>query len=77
MKDVFAVVRRITARTLRVDESRVEMTSRFKQDLAADSINLVEIAMAIEQEFDITLEDDEVANIATVADAVNYIMKRP
>jgi len=77
MQDVFALVRRITARTLRVDESRVEMSSRFKQDLAADSINLVEIAMAIEQEFGITLEDDEVANINTVADAVSYIMKRP
>ncbi|MBS3872582.1 MAG: acyl carrier protein [Firmicutes bacterium] len=77
MKDVFAIVRRITARILRVDEARVEMGSRFKQDLAADSINLVEIAMAIEQEFDITLEDDEVTNITTVADAVNYILKRP
>ncbi len=76
MQDVFDLVSRIVARILRVEEARVRPDSRFKQDLGADSINLVEIAMAIEQEFDITLEDEEVANITTVDAAVSYILRR-
>ncbi len=76
MQDVFDLVSRIVARILRVEESMVRPDSRFKQDLGADSINLVEIAMAIEQEFDITLEDEEVANITTVDAAVSYILRR-
>jgi len=76
MQDVFSTVRSIVARILRVEEARVELGSRFKQDLGADSINLVEIAMALEQEFEITLEDEEVANISTVEAAVKYIVKK-
>ena len=63
MDDVFSRVRSVTARVLRVDESRIEMGARFKADLGADSINLVEIAMALENEFDVTLDDDEVGSI--------------
>ena len=44
-------------------------------DLGADSINLVEIAMALESEFDVTLDDDEIGNIVAVEDAVKYIQK--
>ncbi|MDP3486531.1 MAG: acyl carrier protein [Bacillota bacterium] len=75
MDDIFNRVRSITARVLRVDENRIEMMTRFKADLGADSINLVEIAMALESEFDITLDDDEVGSIVAVEDAVRYIQK--
>ena len=75
MDDVFSRVRSVTARVLRVDESRIEMGARFKADLGADSINLVEIAMALENEFDVTLDDDEVGSIVAVEDAVRYIQK--
>lgn len=75
MDDVFSRVRSVTARVLRVDEDRIEMGTRFKADLGADSINLVEIAMALESEFDVTLDDDEVGSIVAVEDAVRYIQK--
>ena len=75
VKDIFATVAEVTARVLRVDQDKVELDSRFKADLGADSINLVEIAMALELEFGITLEDDEVSGITTVEDAVRYIQK--
>lgn len=75
MEDIFARVRAVTARILRLDPSKVELSSRFRADLGADSINLIEIAMGLEQELDITLDDDEVAQIVTVSDAVRYIEK--
>jgi len=75
MDDVFARVRTVTARILRVDPSNIELDSRFRADLGADSINLIEIAMGLEQELDITLDDDEVAQIVTVSDAVRCIEK--
>ncbi len=75
MEDIFARVRAVTARVLRMDPSRIDLDSRFRVDLGADSINLIEIAMGLEQELDITLDDDEVANIVTVEDAVRYIAK--
>lgn len=75
MNDVFARVRTVTARILRLDPSKIELDSRFRADLGADSINLIEIAMGLEQELDITLDDDEVAQIVTVSDAVRYIEK--
>jgi len=75
MDDIFNRVRSVTARVLRVDENRIEMVTRFKVDLGADSINLVEIAMALESEFDVTLDDDEIGNIVAVEDAVKYIQK--
>jgi len=74
MEEVFSRVRMVTARILRVDEDRIELATRFKADLGADSINLVEIAMALENEFDVTLDDDEVGSIIAVSDAVRYIL---
>lgn len=75
MEDIFARVRAVTARILRLDPNKVELNSRFRADLGADSINLIEIAMGLEQELDITLDDDEVTQIVTVNDAVRYIEK--
>lgn len=75
MEDILQRVRAVVARVLRLDEAKIELESRFRADLGADSINLVEIAMSLEQEFDITLDDDEVGNIVSVQDAVKYILK--
>lgn len=73
MQDILERVRQATVAVLKVKADDVSLDSRFRADLGADSINLVEIAMALEAEFDILLEDDEVAGIVTVRDAVNYI----
>lgn len=73
MQEILDRVRAVTANVLKIDVGGITLESRFRHDLGADSINLVEIAMALESEFDIMLEDDEVSNIVSVKDAVNYI----
>ena len=57
---------------LGVDESDVNMDSSFTDDLGADSLDLVELIMALEEEFDMEIPDEDAENIKTVADAVNY-----
>lgn len=56
-----------------IDEDDIDMDTSFKDDLNADSLDLVELIMAIEDEFDLQVADEEVENIQTVRDAVNYI----
>ncbi len=75
MEELFARVRVVTARVLHLDIDKIAWDSRFRADLGADSINLIEIAMAMEQELGITLDDDEVASIVTVRDTVQFIEK--
>ncbi len=58
-----------------IDEDDIDMDTSFKDDLNADSLDLVELIMAIEDEFDLQVADEEVENIQTVGDAVNYISK--
>lgn len=74
MQDILERVRQATVGVLKISADEVTLDSRFRADLGADSISLVEIAMALEAEFDIMLEDDEVAGIVTVQDAVTYII---
>ncbi len=66
-------VRVIVADRLGVDEDKVNMDSEFIGDLNADSLDLVEVIMAMEQEFDVEIKDEDAENIRTVADAVQYI----
>jgi len=67
--------KRIVASQLGVAESIIVGNSKFVDDLGADSLDLVELIMAIEEEFDIDIPDDDAENIRTVDDATNYIMK--
>ena len=53
----------------------IKPTSRFVEDLGADSLDLVEMIICLEDNFGITLPDNEVANMKTVADIINYIAK--
>lgn len=73
MASVYERVRSIVAERLGVDEDKVTMDAEFIGDLNADSLDLVEVIMAIEQEFDVEIKDDEAENIRTVADAVNWL----
>jgi len=66
-------VRGIVAERLGVDEDKVTMDAEFIGDLNADSLDLVEVIMAMEQEFGVEIKDEEAENIRTVADAVQYI----
>ncbi len=71
---VFEKVQAIICDKFGVDEEEVTMETSFKEDLNADSLDMVEIIMALEEEFDIgEINEDAVAGIETVGDAVNFI----
>jgi acyl carrier protein len=70
---VFERVRGIVAERLGVEEDKITMESEFIGDLNADSLDLVEVIMALEQEFDTEVKDEDAENIRTVGDAVNFI----
>jgi len=73
MSDVFERVKNIIVDQLDVDESQVTLESSFADDLDADSLDVVELVMELEDEFDMEIADEEAEKIATVGDAVDYI----
>jgi acyl carrier protein len=73
LASTFERVRGIVAERLGVDEDKVTMDSEFIADLNADSLDLVEVIMAMEQEFDLEIKDDEAEQIRSVSDAVRFI----
>ena len=75
MASVYERVRSIIAERLGVDEEKVTMDAEFIGDLNADSLDLVEVIMAMEQEFNLEIKDEEAENIRTVSDAVQYIQE--
>ncbi|MCZ2257058.1 acyl carrier protein [Sporosarcina sp. G11-34] len=58
---------------LGVDESEVKIEASFRDDLGADSLDVVELVMELEDEFDMEISDDDAEKIGTVGDAVSYI----
>ena len=70
---VFEKVKKIITEQLGIDEKDVTLDSAFIEDLGADSLDIVELIMAMESEFDMEIEDDDVEDISTVEDVVNYI----
>jgi acyl carrier protein len=66
-------VKNIIADQLGVGEDEVKATSSFIEDLGADSLDIVELVMAMEEEFEVEIPDEEAENIKTVQDAVNYV----
>ena len=76
MASVYDRVRSIVAERLGVDEEKVTMEAEFIGDLNADSLDLVEVIMAMEQEFGVEIKDDEAETIRTVSDAVEYVTER-
>jgi acyl carrier protein len=70
---VYDRVRSIVAERLGVDEDKVTMDAEFIGDLNADSLDLVEVIMAMEQEFNLEIKDEDAENIRSVSDAVEYI----
>jgi len=70
---VFEKVREIVVEQLGVEEDEVTMESSFIDDLGADSLDIVELIMALEEEFDTEVPDEEAEKITTVGDVVEYI----
>jgi len=70
---MFEKLREIIAEQLSVDEADIELTTSFKDDLGADSLDLYELVMALEEEYNCEIPSDDVANIATVEDVIKYL----
>ncbi len=73
MSDIAKRVKEIVAEQLGVEESQVQTESSFMDDLGADSLDTVELVMALEEEFDIEIPDEDAEKIQTVNDAIEYI----
>ncbi len=71
--NIEAKVKGIIADQLGVSEDEIKMESSFIEDLGADSLDIVELVMAMEEEFEIEIPDEEAENIKSVGDAINYI----
>ncbi len=74
--DIFEKVKEITAEQLDIDEGLITMEASFINDLEADSLSLVQLMMALEEEFDMEIPDEEAEEISTVGEAVNYIKSK-
>lgn len=70
---VFDKVKEIIVEQLGVEEDQVIPEASFIDDLGADSLDIVELIMALEEEFDLEIPDEDAEKISTVADAVTYI----
>ena len=69
----FEKLKKIIAEVLNVDEEEITLSTTFMDDLGADSLDVFQIIMGIEEEFDIEIANEEAENIVTVADAVEQI----
>ena len=69
----FDRVKQVIVDQLGVDDAAVTMEASFVEDLGADSLDIVELIMGLETEFDIEIPDEEAEKISTVGDAVNYL----
>jgi acyl carrier protein len=70
---VFDKVRAILVDQLDVDEDAVTMESSISEDLGADSLDVVDMVMSLEEEFDVEIPDEEIESMKTVGDIVKYI----
>lgn len=75
-QEIFDKVKKVTVEELGVKEEEVVSTASFQEDLGADSLDVVELVMALEEEFGIDIPDDDVNNLKTVQSAVDYIKSK-
>jgi len=72
-ENLFEKVRAIIVDQLGVEEDEVKMESSFIEDLGADSLDIVELIMALEEEFEIEVPDEDAEKLTTVGQAIDYI----
>jgi acyl carrier protein len=73
MADTYTEIKAVIVDLLGVDESKVTMEARFREELEADSLDLVELIMAFEDKFGAEISDEDAQKITTVGEAVRYI----
>ena len=71
--EVFEKVKGLFVEDLGIDESKVTMDAKLEEDLEIDSLGIVEVVMAFEDEFDIEIDDEELADVSTVGQAVKLL----
>ncbi len=71
--EVFDKVKGLFVEDLGIDESKVTMEAKLEEDLEIDSLGIVEVVMAFEDEFDIEIDDEELADVSTVGEAVKIL----
>ncbi len=69
-------IKEIIADQLGIDVAQIKPESKFVEDLGADSLDVVELIMAFEEEFDVEIPDEDAEKIQTVADVINYIKEK-
>ncbi len=75
-RELFERVRKVIVEQLDVREEEVTPDATFTDDLGADSLDLVELVMAFEQEFDVSISEEEAEQVRTVADAVRLLAEK-
>ena len=73
LNEVFEKVKGLFVEDLGIDDSKVTMEAKLEEDLEIDSLGIVEVVMAFEDEFEIEIDDDELADVSTVGQAVNLL----
>jgi acyl carrier protein len=76
MSDIESRISAIVVELLGVEESEVTSKSRFREDLEADSLDLVELIMAFEEEFEGEISDEDAQTITTIGEAVAYVSEK-
>jgi len=75
MSDTLARVKKVTAELLGIEESKIKPESRFVEDLGAESTQSIELVATFEEEFGVTMDENEALGVKTVADAERFIDK--
>ena len=74
IEEIFQTMKELVAEQFAVEPASLTMDTTFEEDLGADSVDLVELVMAMEEEFEVgEIEEDELGSLKTVGDAVNYL----
>ncbi|NLJ88022.1 MAG: acyl carrier protein [Epulopiscium sp.] len=73
---IFEKIQDVIAEQLSVDKSEIKLESSFQEDLQADSLDLFQIVMALEEEFELEIPNEDMESIKTVKDAVDYIQSK-
>ena len=76
MEEVLAKLKDIVTDRLNVEEEQIKPEASFVEDLGADSLDIVELIMGIEEEFDIEIPDEDAEKLTTVGSAMNYVKNK-
>jgi acyl carrier protein len=74
--EALVTIKEVAAEVLSVDPDLVTETARFKEDLDADSLDLVELVMGLEERFDISVPEEDLESVGTVGQAVDLVMAK-